>query len=803
MRSVLLILLLISFGESKSQTLKLYSTINSIGLQITLPIGFDTDITTKAYLTYKEQGGIWQNGFTITRLNYDSLKEYRGSLFLLKPNTTYDIQISLIDSFPIYSKTLLTGAISTLKEPVLATNSIIKYVSPTGTGNVYSLNNPGNLKVLLTGGINCGTTIILRGGTYDVGEMVLNLTTDCDENTPINIIAYADEIPILDGGDYQKYKWIKTASDSNMYYATIRADLAYNALCLFDTARLYPYAFLTPNSINPAYPSLSNLGYDQSGYYRKGNLVYIKTLKKQNPNNANIIFSKYFWCFTINGNNKKNYVFIKGISFKNYNKGKCDIDIFGNPTSCYPSSTLNFSNCNKVIIEQCNFEFTNFPILFSSNCNNNIIQNCSIKDGTGYWSHGAFKQTRDQNYLEPGSYGRYLESGGIQFIPGDNQTITGNIIRNNTVKGVVVGIALGSNASGYKIIETDISNNNISYCYDGIDATSGNNSGCQNIRTWGNKVEYCPVAFSLLGSSIGPYYLFRNVAHHISQRKNHNYDVFFMDCNNVLTNNIWGTGLKLNGGGNASKTPGYIYLIHNTFHSADTLGFCMYLWNSTWKKIYSSNNIYYSEGKSSLFFDNIKSDTTYSFESINDNYFNTKGNIATTQPINGTAFCENYGSTTELNLGLKINTKSKGINVEGFNLNPGFKNLKINDYSLNTSSNIIDKGQIINGFNLNFNNSSPDIGAFEQLKTSFVNHPNSGFDIMAYPNPFFETLTISIPSFINKIEIFSLDGQLIYSQFPEKSNFFTLNLKLCTGIYFLKVYNFKRENQTIKLLKTN
>ena len=39
--------------------------------------------------------------------------------------------------------------------------------------------------------------------------------------------------------------------------------------------------------------------------------------------------------------------------------------------------------------------------------------------------------------------------------------------------------------------------------------------------------------------------------------------------------------------------------------------------------------------------------------------------------------------------------------------------------------------------------------------------------------------------------------------FPEESNFFTLNLKLCTGIYFLKVYNFKRENQTIKLLKTN
>ena len=803
MGRALLILLLISFGALKAQTLKLYSTINSIGLQITLPTGFDTDLTAKANLSYKEEGGDWQNGFTTTRLNYDSLKEFRGSLFLLKSNTSYDIQVSLIDSFPIYSKTLFTGTISTLKEPVYINNSIIKYVSPTGTGNLYSLTNPGNLKALLAGGINCGTTIILRGGTYDIGEMVLNLTTDCDENKPINITAYPDEIPILDGGDYQKYQWNKTSSDSDMYYATIRADLAYNALCMFDSTRLYPYAFLTPNSINPSYPSLTNLGYNQSGYYRKGNLVYIKTLKKQNPNTANIVFSKYFWCLTINGNYKKNYVSVKGISFKNYNKGKCDIDIFGNPTSCYPSTTLNFSNCNNALVDHCNFEFTNFPILFSGNCNNNIIQNCSIKDGTGYWSHGAFKQTRDQNYLEPGSYGRYLESGGIQFIPENNQTIIGNIIRNNNVKGVVVGIALGSTASGYKITETDIYNNKVSFCYDGIDATSlGNNSGCQNIRTWGNTVEYCPVSFSLLGTSFGPYYLFRNVAHHISQRKNHNNDVFFMDCNNVLSNNIWGTGLKLNGG-NASTNPGHIYLMHNTFHSADTLGFCMYLWNGTWKKIYSSNNIYYTEGKSSFFFDNIKSDTAYSFESISDNYFNTKGIIATTQPENGIPNCENYSTTAELNSGLKANTKSRGINVSGYNLNPGFKNLLVNDYSLGSSSFIIDKGQIINGINLDFNNSAPDIGAFEQPKTSFIKTSNLDFAINIYPNPFYETVNISYTSYIYKIEIFSFDGKLIFSQFPEKTNFLTLNLKLSKGIYFLKIFNFQLENQTLKLLKTN
>lgn len=801
---ILGILLFFCVGSvCQAQSLKLFSTINSIGFQLKLPVGYDTDLSSKISFRYKETGKMWVDGFTPTRLNYDSVKEFRGSLFLLNSSTKYILEITLTDSTPTIQKSVFIDSISTLNEPSIVNNSLTKYVSPTGSGTDYSLTKPGDLKTLLGTTIACGTTIVLRGGTYSTGDMTLNLNSECNSNSPIQIIAYQNETPVLDGGDYTKYIWIKTTGDSSMYYTTIGANLGYNALCLFDTTRLYPYAFLTPPSISPTYPSLSNLGYDQSGFYRKGNLVYIKTLDKKDPNKSNIVFSKYFWCLTVNGNNKTNFVTIKGITFKNYNKGKCDIDIFNNPTQCYPSWTLALNNTNHVVIDNCKFEFTNFPVSFNGVCNYNTVQNCEIIDGTGYWSHGAFKQTRDQNYLEPGSYGRYLESGGISFMPGNYQTIVGNIIRNNRVRGVVGGIAVGSSATGYKITETDIYNNYISWCYDGIDATGlVFNSGCINTRTWGNTVAYCPVAFSLLSPSFGPNYLFRNVAHHISERKNHNFDVVFMDCNNVPSNKIWGTGLKLNGGGINNPNAGYIYLINNTFHSSDTLGFNLYLWNSLWKKLYSANTIYYSEGKSSLFFDGVKDDTSYSFESRADNFYNKKGNIATVQPVNGIANCNTYTTVNDFNLGLKSTTQSKNISISGFNFNPGFNAISTNDFSLNASSNLIDKGIIIQGFNFDYKGNSPDIGAYESAKNGgFVKNNAFAPQTSIYPNPFAEKISVSSNFSFNTLEVFDTKGSLISKLEMENTFENSFDLNLHSGIYFIKIRYSNGNNSTFKLVK--
>ncbi|MFM9944783.1 MAG: T9SS type A sorting domain-containing protein [Bacteroidia bacterium] len=795
MKYFLLSLFSLSFCCSQSQTLKLDSTINGVGITLQLPSGFDPNQLAKASFKYRWPGHVWATEVNMVRLKYDSINELKGS-FISIAGPELEVEVTLDETALGGSKKTFQKKISLRKEPTFFETQNKKYVSPSGNGSDYSLSKPGNIKTLLTSALDCGTTILLKGGTYEVGSINVSLNKDCSESQRIVIMPYNNETVIFDGGDYTQYTWTKTSSDSTMYYASIGSHLAYNALCLFDSLRLYPYPFLTPPGIAPNHPSLSNLGFEQSGFYRKGNLVYIKMLDKRNPNQAKIIFSKQFTCLNINGNNFKNHIYISGITFKNYNKGQCDIDIFGNPTASYPSRTLNFTNVNNVVVSNCKFEFTNYPAAFSGNCNFNVVQNCNIKDGTGYWGHGAFKQTRDQSYLEPGSYGRYLENAGISFFPYEGQTIRGNSIRNNTIKGVVSGIVMGSNNNRYKVVESDIYNNDISWCYDGIDVISlGQNSGCQNVRIFNNTVSYCPVAFSLISPSYGPYYIFRNVVHHILQRKNHNNDVFFMDCNNKLSDQIWGTGLKLNAGSVYNPNAGHIFILHNAFHSADSLGFNMYLWGSLWKRLHSVNNIYYSEGKSNFFFDDIKNDSTYSFESRSDNYYNNKNIIATIQPVNGNSKCETYSNTIDFNNGMKTITQSKLAKILSYNLPPGFTNLAGNDFSLASNSAMINKGTTIPEFNSWYYGSepffglAPDIGAIEYNESGAYKNPEllqSSFKF--FPNPVSSKLNIHSNSNFSKIEIYNTLGSLIFNESFKTLKQYSLELYAPTGIYFVKVF---------------
>jgi hypothetical protein len=806
MKKLILFFAIFCFYNANSQILKLEVDFHSIGIQVILPADFDPDLTSKITLKYRQVGSHnpdMVDGFEMSRLKYDSINEFRGSLFLLNYGPPYYIEVSITDSIPTYYKKTLLSQASLKREDIQIIAPIEKYVSPKGSDTFYTLNKPGSLVTLLSNPLQCGTTIYLLGGTYSIGELTINFKNKCPIDSSISIKSYFGDA-IFDGGDYTNYTWIKTSNDSNIYFTTINENLGYNALCLMDTTRLYPYAFLSPPSYSPNYPSLSNLGYDQSGYYRRDNLVFIKTLNNKNPNNTKITFSKYLWCLTVNGNNNLNAISIQGIKFKNYNKGRCDLDFFRNPTQCYPSWTIAFNNTNNVLVENCNFEFTNFPVSFNGLCNYNTVRNCTIKDGTGYWSHGAFKQTRDQSILEYGSYGRYLENAGISFRPNAFQTINGNSIYNNNIRGVVSGIVLGSTVSGYKITESNIYNNNISYCYDGIDVISlGEKSGCMNTRIWGNKVAYCPVAFSLLSPSFGPTYIFRNIAHHISDRKNHNNDVFFMDCENKLSTKIWGTGLKLNGGSTNNPNAGNVYLIHNTFHSTDELGFSMYLWNKLWKKLYCSNNIFYSEGISSLFFDGIKNDTNYSFESISDNYFNKNDNLVIVQPVNGIPYCENYKTTNEFNTEFKKITLSNHVLINGTEYNPDFTDIKSNVFSLKGSSKLIDLGILIPGFNTNFENKGPDIGAIEYfIKSGGMNKISNQFqEISIFPNPFVGNITINSKANFIKFEIYNLQGSLIHYESMNATKNHTTNLNLNSGIYFIKIFYQNGNFLTSKILK--
>jgi hypothetical protein len=773
--------------------LLVYPTINSIGYELTIPSGYDADTSAHLRVRYRMGSGTWHEGFEATRLTIDRLDQFRGSLFQLNAGSSYFLELTLTDSTPSYHSEVFSATVLTRTDPVITPTEHTLFVAPHGSGTSYTRDNPGDLKRLLTTGVDCGTTVVLRGGDYDAGEMTLKLKAGC--NTPIILMAEPGETPVIDGGDYQQYHWTPSTSDPALYSTTIKDSLAYNALCLFDSTRLYPYAFLTPNSIDPSYPSLSTLGYAQSGFYRKGSNAWIKTLDHRDPNSTRIVFSKYFWCLNVEADDSLASIQIKGITFRYYNKGKSDFDIFGNPTASYPSWTLRFTNISNAVVDSCTFLYTNLPIVFDGICNGNIVQRCVMTDGTGYWSHGAFKQTRDQYFFEAGSYGRYLESSGIFYSPGDSTTLHGNIIRDNHITGIVnaVGLAFGQS---YRMMEWDIYRNAIDYCYDGLDPTAA----CINTRLWQNTIAHCPVAISLILPTFGPTYIFRNLIHHIAERENQHNDIFYADCNGSLSSKTWGTGLKLNAG-NGIHEPGVIYFMHNTIHSSDSLGFNLYLWNSTWRKLVTRNNIFYSEGIANFMFDGVAGDSSYSFDSKGDNFFNRRtGDIAIIRPTHGVQDCETVRDPASLDARLTAITLSPLVAVSGMNVDPEFIDIARGNFRLLHSSPMIDRGMLLPGINDEYKNNAPDLGAFEEdTAQAQVARTVAVADdwLTLSPNPASTVLHVSINGeAVDAFTMHDLLGREVPIKFANNGREISIHVEaLPTGVYFLDAISKKRTTQ--------
>ena len=787
----------LSSGLATAQQLITKPTLHSIGYRVQLSPGYDTDSTAFTEVRYRAIGQDWQPGFPAARLAVD---EFRGSLFQLDAATNYELEVSVVDSFPVFEKVILTAATSTLTVPDIQPLGNLKWVSPNGSGSVYSETNPGHLPTLFASGLPCGTTVLMKGGNYALDNLNLQLNTDCAETEPITIMAAPGESAVFDGGSYLNYTWNQGTGDTSIWWTNLPADLEYNALCLVDGERMYPYAFLTPPTIDPTYPSLWTLGFDLPGFYRnKQNQVFIKTIDHKNINDSEVIFSKRFNCLTINGNNKNVRLRIKGIHFKYYGRGLCSKDFLGNPIECYPSNTLRIVDASHVVVDNCTFDFCNFPVTFEGNCNDNIVMNCQIKDGTGYWSHAAFKTSRDVTpwLFDPscGTYGRYLENAGIHIAPNAGQETQGNIVWKNTVEGVVAGINLG-NPNGSVMTENDVYENKVSWCYDGIDAVGGH----RNARIWRNEVSHCPVGTSLIFKEQKPVYIFRNVYHHLDQRQNYRDDPNFQDCNNIATHQSWSTALKLNAETETDPND-LIYFIHNTVHSNEPLAFNLYLWVPTWKSLQLRNNLFYSEGISNFMFDGVINQPKYSFESIGDNVVNAGTNVkGIVRPIHGGLNeCFEYDNIGDLESGLSGTTGSPFSFFENtLNELPHFVDPENENFRLLPTSPLINQGVFVPGFNNQFQGMAPDIGAFE-LADSIVSEqpvllPETS--LVIFPNPstgaFFVQFNLSGGT--AELQVCDIQGRLLaakqVSDLPPGKQTLGMNISTFkTGVYFLKIWS--------------
>jgi hypothetical protein len=818
--------------SSFSQSLRLESTINSIGYYIENANSISNKVSYN--IKFKESSAtLWRKGIDPSVFNYDGgNKLFTGSILQLKAATNYAVEVNIIDSVPNIHTVSFTGTIVTRSETNISIPTLdTLWVSPIGKGHSYTVNLPGAVDTLFNLDyvkVRCGTTIVCRGGNYFLGNLTYNVNSSpcTNENNPIVITSAANELAVFDGSDSSAAatfpNWTVYNASQNIYTAVLPPATSFSALMLYDTLRLFPYATVYTQQflgLNIFYRECLNncataFG---SGFYRNGNNYYIKLVNGENPNGKKITVSKWntLWSIRKNGASYNPKFIIKNLAVKNYGKADVTFNIFGALNSDISSTSLLFSNMNNVIVDNCNFEYNTNPVAFNGTYDSTIVQNCTIKDQTGKWMHGAFKNTSltvtgDINWInDNGKYGRGLEKAFVFFDPAANRITKNIIIRKNNINGIVSGIA-GRQLETSPVQDVDVYDNTIINCFDATDLI-GN---IANYRVWNNTISNCIMPFSLIPfsqngivySNTGPAYIFRNVVYKSPSRVNlanapDNFNptiyVTYGGCEGPQ-NKTWSPGLKIQTGLYPANLRTDIHFYHNTMSVEDTLSYNFYIWKSTVKRIISKNNSWNAKFNV-VNFEDIANQPNYSFLSLNDNYYSNSNKLGVVNAVHGNlSTCATYNNLDSLDKYLRLQTGSSDttlLKIRGFNLQPNFTNAATGDFHLNANSPLIDKGEFINNIsdvpNENYFDNAPDIGAFEKgVATGVRTIVNNNPLVSVYPNPATNYFYIQSNKKINSVNIYNSQGILVYTKTIANTNHTMVSLNLTTltkGIYFVNI----------------
>lgn len=782
------LILLFSSTQFYCQTVVLHPAYRSIGVEVDLPDGFDDDNSSYCKIKYKSSNTEnWKEAFTPDRIVYSGQSQFRGSLFFLESGSSYDIMVSIRDSIPedkiIFESTTTA---STLENPEISTGQNIKWVSPDGSGNIYSKEKPGRFKELMESGtVHCGTTVYLMDGVYTDLPISFHFYNSCTEETPINIMAAPGAHPVIDGAYQGKLTWTQSATDSLLYQASLPAGTGYTNICIINGNNLYPYptlnAFWYFHNNN-----LRDLSFHADGFLRDNNNIWIKTKAGTDPNNSEVTISKAFRFITVYGNNHDGYLHFKGLIIKNVAKNNVS------NSNISASIAFDLRSINHIWFDSCVFEYNNYDIIFYNECKNILIENCTFKNDNGLYSHVMIKRSPLYFLTESTSYARNRETVAITF--NNNKNVT---LRNSKFVGTNSGIYLNNNDG---VAEMDVYNNEFIDNFDAVEC-DGN---WVNLRVWNNRFEHPMSGISAAPPNIGPRYFYRNVFFGMRGRENAEDDPYFIGCNPPSAYFSPATGIKTNSSG-ISSTRGNLYFFNNTFYSDDTLGFTMEPWLGEWKNIYFVNNIFADNIKHPFYFHGLKDKTDFQFSSNHDSYFSYDETmpLLLAKEIHGQYNCQSWYEVDSFQSKMSTLTGSNKINFnQPFHQNPGFKNIGTGDFSLVSSSPLIDKGVIIPGFD-DYQGLAPDIGAFESNITSYVKGNQSNQDVfIVYPNPSSGTVFIrgrnnEIPSFVHLLNMQGTDMGISLNPISN-----TISLRhLPSGMYMLAIGQQSGKTSYYKLLK--
>jgi parallel beta-helix repeat protein len=339
----------------------------------------------------------------------------------------------------------------------------------------------------------------------------------------------------------------------------------------------------------------------------------------------------------------------------------------------YPKA-IYLNNASDNLVQGCTFAANDLGIGIKRDSHRNVIQDNEFYDTIFDWPWGDIKELGG------------LEDGGVVFYgPTDGR---GNVIRRNTFHddfdgfGACPGTTTAENSN-----ETDVYENVIYNMGDDGMETDGR---CSNVRIWSNTFHDVLMGISLAPVYDGPVYAIRNLIYRTG----------------VGNNSYTGSPFKFNSGYGES---GPMYLFHNTADASLPGNNGLYIKApGSWALIYARNNVW--------------AGTTYAVENYNasqtvdldyDGLWNGEnGDLVRWDEVRYATLADFVAAT--------------GQEPHGLDVEPGFADAGSGDYTLDTTSSLIDAGVAIPGINDDYAGNGPDIGANE--------YQEYGFTLLASPS---------------------------------------------------------------------
>ncbi len=442
-------------------------------------------------------------------------------------------------------------------------------------------------------------------------------------------------------------------------------------------------------------------------------------------------------------------------------------------------------------------------IMLNNNCHDIVIENCDMSnwgtvdaDGFGYnlqagiQGHGEsieriviqrnkiHNPRTDANSLSEPHNGKAHPAGPQTIVFVDNK---GNhVIRYNEMwsdydhmYNDIIGGGTNASFKGFPGPDSDIYGNYFSHCWDdGIESEGGN----RNVRIWGNFIDSTFIAIGNAATSIGPLYIWRNIA-------NYSYIPPGSPYGDDFNHGAW---IKMGYSTSISWMTGHMYLFNNTILQPDGKGHggvgVTSNDNRHVRRCVTRNNIFQSRrGVNSISCrsENVKNDFDF------DLYNNGVPDGSESNGISGTPIYES-------GYGFDFSTM-----MAQFNLKSG------------TSG--YDAGEVIPNFADSYEGSAPDMGAFEAgqnaleygvkayitvgIKEEKEEYPSSFMLSQNYPNPFNPTTTInySLQETANvRLSVYDILGKEVVVLVNQEKRQGNYSLKfdasnLSSGLYFYKL----------------